>query len=53
MMVYGEDFVNDPEFQAGVVEFWCLKTFQNLGPDDALLSLDACSNPERTCFEEF
>ena len=53
MMVYGEDFENDPEFQAGMVEFWCVKTFQSQGPDDGSLSLDLCSNPERTCFQEF
>lgn len=53
MQVYGEDFENDPEFQAGMVEFWCNKTMQNQGPDDNLVSLELCSNPERTCFREF
>jgi hypothetical protein len=53
MAVYGEDFQNDPEFQAGMVEFQCLKTFRNLGPDGEELSLDLCSNPERGCFQEY
>jgi len=53
MQVYGEDFVNDPEFQAGMVEFWCTKTFQGQGPDDGLVNLELCSNAERGCFQEF
>jgi hypothetical protein len=53
MMVYGEDFQNDPEFQAGMVEFQCMRTFRNLGPDGGELSLDLCSDRERTCFEEY
>ncbi len=53
MLVWGEDFQNDPEFQAGMVEFTCNQTMQNLGPDGELLSLDLCSNPERPCFQEF
>jgi len=53
MMVYGENFQDDPEFQAGMVEFQCLGTFRNLGPDGGELSLELCSNPERTCFQEF
>jgi hypothetical protein len=53
MAVYGENFQDDPEFQAGMVHFQCLKTFQNLGPDGDELSLDLCSNPERGCFQEF
>jgi hypothetical protein len=53
MQVYGEDFLNDPEFQAGMVEFWCTQTFTAQGPDGGETSLDLCSNPERTCFREY
>jgi hypothetical protein len=53
MQVYGEDFENDPEFQAGMAEFWCTKTMQSQGPDAGLVALDLCSNPERPCFQEF
>jgi hypothetical protein len=52
MMVYGENFQSDPEFQAGMVEFQCLKTFRNLGPDGEELSLEQCSDPERGCYQE-
>jgi len=53
MQVWGEDFENDPEYQAGMVEFWCTETFKNLGPDDAEVNLEACRNKERKCFREF
>jgi hypothetical protein len=53
MMVYGENFMADPEFQGGMVEFQCLQTFRNEGPDGGELSLDLCSDPQRGCFEEF
>lgn len=53
MQLYGEDFASDPEFQAGMVEFWCAKTFQAQGPDDGLVNLEMCSNAERGCFQEY
>jgi hypothetical protein len=53
MQVWGEDFENDPEFQAGMVEFWCTQTMKAKGPDDGHASLDMCSNPERSCFREY
>jgi len=53
MQVYGEDFENDPEYQAGLVDFWCTRTFKNQGPDARLVSLEMCSNPERECFREY
>jgi hypothetical protein len=53
MQVYGEDFENDPDFQAGMVEFTCQKTFQGCGPDDGLVNLELCSNQERGCFKEY
>jgi hypothetical protein len=53
MLVYGEDFEQDPEYQAGCVDFWCLETAKGLGPDGGEVNLEACQNPERPCFREF
>ena len=53
MQVFGEDFENDPEFQAGMVEFTCTETFKNLGPDGGDVAFEACCNKERKCFREF
>jgi hypothetical protein len=53
MMVYGEDFQNDPDVQAGVADFWCQQTSKGQGPDGDDVNLDMCSNPERGCFQEF
>jgi hypothetical protein len=53
MQVWGEDFENDPEYQAGMVEFWCTQTFKNQGPDGDFTSLELCSDPQRSCFREF
>ncbi len=53
MMVYGEAFENDPDFQSGQVNFWCVHTSKGLGPDGNEVSLEECCNPERTCFQEF
>jgi hypothetical protein len=53
MMVYGEAFENDPDYQAGMVDFWCVLTSKNDGPDGAEAELDACSNPDRPCFRGY
>ena len=53
MLVFGEAFENDPEYQAGMVDFWCTRTFKPFGPDEGELSLELCSNPERECFKEY
>jgi hypothetical protein len=53
MAVYGEDFQQDPEFQAGLVEFQCLRTFRHVGPDGEELSLERCSDPQRSCYQEY
>jgi hypothetical protein len=53
MLVYGEAFENDPDYQAGLTDFWCLRTSKGLGPDGDDVSLEACSNPERGCFLEY
>lgn len=53
MMVYGEDFEQDPDYQAGTTDFWCVETGAPRGPDDGEASMDLCTNPERKCFREF
>ncbi|MCS6851095.1 MAG: hypothetical protein NZ700_08010 [Gemmataceae bacterium] len=53
MAVYGEAFESDPEYQAGMTEFTCLRTQKNLGPDDGDVSLELCSDPQRSCFQEY
>lgn len=53
MQVWGEDFENDPEFQNGMVEFWCTKTMKATGPDDEVANLKVCCNPQRPCYQEF
>jgi hypothetical protein len=53
MLVFGEAFESDPEYQAGVVNFWCTHTSKGQGPDGDGVALDACSNPERTCYRAF
>lgn len=53
MLVYGEDFESDPEYQAGLAEFWCECTSRGAGPDGDGVSLEECSLPERPCFKEF
>ncbi len=53
MLVFGEAFESDPEYQAGLTNFWCLCTSKEQGPDGDEVSLEMCSNPERTCFQEY
>jgi hypothetical protein len=53
MMVYGEAFESDPDYQAGMTDFWCQLTQKSWGPDQDEVSLEMCSNPERGCFQEY
>jgi hypothetical protein len=53
MLVWGENFQDDPEYQAGMVEFTCNQTMRGAGPDGDAASLDACSDPQRPCFREY
>ncbi|GIW78825.1 MAG: hypothetical protein KatS3mg105_0632 [Gemmatales bacterium] len=53
MVVYGDDFENDPDFEAGLVDFQCTKTMKAQGPDGEDACLESCSNPNRSCFQEF
>lgn len=53
MLVFGENFEQDPDYQAGMVDFWCVQTSKGEGPDGLEVSLERCSNPERPCFREY
>jgi hypothetical protein len=53
MQVWGEDFENAPEFQAGMDELTCTQTFRNRGPDGADVTFDACCDLQRACFREY
>jgi hypothetical protein len=53
MLVFGENYEMDPEYQAGMTEFWCLLTAKGQGPDGEEASMNQCRNPERSCYQEF
>lgn len=53
MMVFGEDFESDPDYQAGLSEFWCNLTARGLGPDQDGVGMTECSNSGRACYREF
>jgi hypothetical protein len=53
MLVYGEAFESDPDYQGGVVDFTCNATCKGHGPDGGQVNLELCSNSERECFREF
>jgi hypothetical protein len=53
MLVYGEAFESDPEYQSGQTDFWCLLTFKPNGPDGDSASMDTCRDPGRSCYREY
>jgi hypothetical protein len=53
MMVYGEAFESDPDYQGGVVDFTCNCTFKCHGPDGGEVSLELCSKTDRSCYREY
>jgi hypothetical protein len=53
MVVYGEDFENDPDYQAGTTDFWCLQTSKAIGPDEEEVNMEECCRPERPCYREY
>lgn len=53
MAVYGESFADDPDFQAGLTDFWCQRTMKGRGPDDGDVSWESCTQTGRPCFQEF
>jgi len=53
MMVYGENFEDDPDYQAGMTDWWCQCTQKPHGPDGGELSLPGCSLPQRSCYQAY
>jgi hypothetical protein len=53
MLVYGENFESDPEYQAGLTDFWCVQTSKGQGPDGEHVSLEMCRDPQRSCYQEY
>lgn len=53
MLVYGEAFETDPDYQQGLTEFRCLRTSKGQGPDGEQVSLEQCSDESRECFREY
>jgi hypothetical protein len=53
MIVFGENFEEDPEYQGGAIDWWCVQTMTPNGPDDAPASMDCCRNRERPCWREY
>lgn len=53
MQVYGEDFEQDPDYQAGMTDFWCVKTSRDIGPDGGDVKMDCCKDAERECYQEY
>jgi len=53
LVVYGEDFEQDPEYQAGCVDWWCVLTMKGEGPDGAEAAMELCRNRERPCWREY
>jgi hypothetical protein len=53
MLVFGEAFEQDPDYQAGMTDFWCVRTGKGQGPDGEDVSLALCRDPERACYQEY
>jgi hypothetical protein len=53
MLVYGEAFESDPEYQDGQTDFWCMLTFKPIGPDGEGAAMDTCRDPQRACYREY
>jgi hypothetical protein len=53
MLVYGEAFEMDPEYQGEYTDFWCGCTSRNRGPDGGEVTLPACRDRQRSCYQEY
>jgi hypothetical protein len=53
MAVHGEEFENDPDYQDGLGDFWCVQTARSIGPDNGTVGLKACRDPDRECYQEY
>jgi hypothetical protein len=53
MATHGEGYATDPEPRDELTDCWCIRSGRALGPDNDGVSLQACSNPERDCYQEY
>ena len=53
MLVYGEAFEDDPDWQAGMSDIWCQQTQKPYGPDNGEVSLPMCCDPKRPCYQAY
>jgi hypothetical protein len=53
LMVFGEDFESDPDYQDGMAEFECLCTSRGEGPDGESVTVEECCNPGRSCYRAY
>jgi hypothetical protein len=53
MMVYGEAFESDPDYQAGMTDWWCQCTQKPQGPDCDEVAMQPCSDRERSCYRAY
>ena len=52
MVVHGEGYEDDPDYQDEMSNFWCMQTGRPLGPDDGEVGMTPCSDPERGCYQD-
>lgn len=52
LMVYGESYGDDPDYQAGMDQTWCVMTAKPLGPDNGDVGWDECRNAVRSCYRD-
>lgn len=53
MVVHGEGYESDPDYQDGTTVFWCLQTAKPLGPDNNEVNMTECRDPQRGCYQEY
>lgn len=53
MAVHGESFAADSDYQDGLTDYWCVKSARGIGPDLGPLGPEYCSDPNRSCYEEY
>jgi hypothetical protein len=53
MAIHGEGFADDTDHPDGPSGCWCIQTGRALGPDNGLVGLKMCSDPERECYQDY
>lgn len=53
MCVSGARSIEEEEESGAAAYCWCNHTMTEIGEDDRLVNLPACSNPDRACYRPF